>query len=256
MRFDSRSYTHASRVCRVLALCSMLGVGVPYRTVLLCLDIDMFSTRRCRTRGLLAAMLMQRVARTPGRVAAAARVRLHVQARSCSGGTSKPSAKPTSPTTSQAPGVPTATTLFKMSNPELLLDPNKRASWTVVVRTSMRMCLLFKRLSRVSLCVLQGGVIAFFTVYLAWAFYTDPPSNHRPVPKPPPHLEVVKVRTPLLPRAPKVCMYRLAPRIHPSGWCVCVRKTGQCPTNTPVLQVLPDGRQLMKDGSIQRPASS
>ena len=33
MRFDSRSYTHASRVCRVLALCSVLGVGVPYRTV-------------------------------------------------------------------------------------------------------------------------------------------------------------------------------------------------------------------------------
>ena len=32
-RFDSRSYTHASRVCRVLALCSVLGVGVPYRTV-------------------------------------------------------------------------------------------------------------------------------------------------------------------------------------------------------------------------------
>ena len=30
MRFDSRSYTHASRVCRVLALCSLLGVGVPY----------------------------------------------------------------------------------------------------------------------------------------------------------------------------------------------------------------------------------
>ena len=35
-RFDSRSYTHASRVCRVLALCSVLGVGVPYRTCTVC----------------------------------------------------------------------------------------------------------------------------------------------------------------------------------------------------------------------------
>ena len=32
MRFDSRSYAHASHACRVLALCSVLGVGV-YRTV-------------------------------------------------------------------------------------------------------------------------------------------------------------------------------------------------------------------------------
>ena len=33
------------------------------------------------------------------------------------------------------PEVPTATRLFLLSNPELLLDPNKRASWAIVVRT-------------------------------------------------------------------------------------------------------------------------
>ncbi|KAL1520504.1 hypothetical protein AB1Y20_022083 [Prymnesium parvum] len=82
------------------------------------------------------------------------------------------------------PGVPTVTRLFLLSNPELMFDPKKRASWAVV-----------------------GGVVAFFSVYIAWAFYTDPPSNHTAARQPNPLVDVRKV--------------------------------------------LPDGRRLMSDGSIQ-----
>lgn len=48
------------------------------------------------------------------------------------------------------PSIPDATTLFKMSNPELWLDPDKRSSWYVV-----------------------GGVIAFFSVYLTVSAYRE-----------------------------------------------------------------------------------
>ena len=48
------------------------------------------------------------------------------------------------------PGVPVATTLFKLSNPELMRDPKRRASWMIT-----------------------GGVAAFFAVYLSWTFYWE-----------------------------------------------------------------------------------
>lgn len=49
-----------------------------------------------------------------------------------------------------SPPIPDATTVFKMSNPELLLDPNKRASWKIV-----------------------GAVVAFFSVYLTVSAYRE-----------------------------------------------------------------------------------
>ena len=48
------------------------------------------------------------------------------------------------------PEVPTATTLFKLTNPELMLDPRRRRSWLIT-----------------------GGVAAFFAVYLSWTFYWE-----------------------------------------------------------------------------------
>lgn len=63
--------------------------------------------------------------------------------------------------------VPDATTLFKLTNPELMLDHRKAHSWFVV-----------------------GGVIAFFSVYLAYLFATEP---ERPAQKPPKEDDVVRV---------------------------------------------------------------
>ena len=48
------------------------------------------------------------------------------------------------------PSVPDATTFFKMSNPELMLDPASTSSWRIV-----------------------GGVVAFFTVYLTLSAYRE-----------------------------------------------------------------------------------
>ena len=81
--------------------------------------------------------------------------------------------------------VPTATTMFRLSNPEAFMDPNKRISWVVT-----------------------GVVAAFLAARLAYAAYQDSGA-------PPARVE------PILPAE--------------------------------VLKELPDGRLLMKDGSIQRP---
>ena len=48
------------------------------------------------------------------------------------------------------PSIPDATTLFKLSNPELMLDPRKNASWMVVF-----------------------SVIAFFGTYMTWTAWRE-----------------------------------------------------------------------------------
>ena len=48
------------------------------------------------------------------------------------------------------PSIPDATTFFKMSNPELMLDPNSRVSWKIV-----------------------GGVVLFFATYLSVTAYRE-----------------------------------------------------------------------------------
>ena len=62
--------------------------------------------------------------------------------------------------------VPVATTLFKLTNPELMVDPAKRSSW-----------------------ILCGGVVSFFAVYIAYLEYTEPPP---PKTQPPPSENDVK----------------------------------------------------------------
>ena len=86
----------------------------------------------------------------------------------------------------------------------------------------------------------QGGVVAFFTVYLAWAFYTDPPSNYRAQPPTPPHLEVAKVR---------VVRVRVRHTIVDEDRRQIIDPHAR---DQPCAQVLPDGTRLMKDGSIQK----
>lgn len=63
--------------------------------------------------------------------------------------------------------MPDATTVFKMSNPELMLDHNKRSSWAIV-----------------------GGVVAFFSVYLTYtAIFKDRIFDAAPPPSDSPHPE-------------------------------------------------------------------
>ena len=75
---------------------------------------------------------------------------------SSSGDTKSSSGKATSSSKADDDGAPAAapipdsTTLFRMSNPELLLDPNKRMHWLFV-----------------------GGTIAFFAVYLSVTAYRE-----------------------------------------------------------------------------------
>jgi len=88
------------------------------------------------------------------------------------------------------PPVPDGTTLFRLANPELLLDPNRSHSWVIV-----------------------GGVVAFFGAYLAYCYATDDFWT------------------------PKPQAGAAAAEVDPS-----------------VRKVLPDGRLLMDDGSIRRPA--
>ena len=89
------------------------------------------------------------------------------------------------------PSVPDATTLFKLSNPELLLDPKKRASWSVV-----------------------AGVVVFFSVYLGVTAY----------------------REGLLTGEKKLAEEYAA----------------EVTRELEVQKVLPDGRLLLRDGSIVR----
>lgn len=89
------------------------------------------------------------------------------------------------------PSIPVATTLFKMSNPELMLDPNKRASWRIV-----------------------AGVVAFFGCYMTYTAYQEG----------------------LL-----------------TGDGGAQQQAAESRFNADVQKVLPDGRLLMRDGSIVRP---
>lgn len=90
------------------------------------------------------------------------------------------------------PIIPDATTVFKMSNPEQMLDPKKRSSWVVT------------------------GVVALgCAAWLGWAAWKDYNSGIFDAPAPVP-----------------------APADAQKGG---------------VAKVLPDGRRLMRDGSIQPP---
>ena len=93
------------------------------------------------------------------------------------------------------PPIPDATTLFKLSNPELLLDPQKRASWRIV-----------------------AGVVAFFSCYLTYTAYKEG----------------------LLTDGPAQLQHQAEE----------MRREAE------VQKVLPDGRLLMRDGSIVRPPKS
>ena len=93
----------------------------------------------------------------------ASRVGLRARGRWVSGG-AKNESKPPPPGAPPPPGpsaaydadgkplpsIPDATTVFKLSNPELMLDPRKSASWAIV-----------------------AGVVAFFSVYLTWTAYRE-----------------------------------------------------------------------------------
>ena len=100
------------------------------------------------------------------------------------------SSKPKKPPT---PSIPDATTVFKMSNPELMLDPNKRASWKIV-----------------------GGVVAFFTVYLSYTAYKEG-------------------------------------LFADAGQSMSAEYATEKRHEANVQKILPDGRLLMRDGSIVRP---
>ena len=135
------------------------------------------------------------------------------------------------------PSIPDATTFFKMSNPELMLDPDKRGSWYVV-----------------------GGVIAFFSVYLSVTAYREglfdaTSSTADPTASDFTDAEVHKV-------TPCAAMRTgTRPRAHASA-ASCTPPVGR--RNSGILtdtaqphpcraQLLPDGRALMKDGSIRTP---
>ena len=85
----------------------------------------------------------------------AARSRLHVArfarsarlpARSLSSSTPPPPPPPDK--TPDKPEVPDSAFLFRMTNPELFMDPNKRSNWYIV-----------------------AGVWAFFAAYIGWTYW-------------------------------------------------------------------------------------
>ena len=127
----------------------------------------------------------------------AARSRLHVAhfgrsarlpTRSLS---SSPPPPPPPDKTPDKPEVPDSTFLFRMTNPELFMDPNKRSNWYIV-----------------------AGVWAFFAVYIGWTYWrVDLPAQRAKEAAPPPPARV----------------------------------------EDEVVRTLPDGRQLLRDGSIRRP---
>lgn len=80
-----------------------------------------------------------------------------------------------------------------MSNPELMLDPSKRASWAIV-----------------------AGVVAFFSVYLTWTAYREG-------------------------------------LLSDGGQKLAEEEAQELQQMLEVQKVLPDGRLLMRDGSIQKP---
>ena len=94
------------------------------------------------------------------------------------------------------PSIPDATTVFRLSNPELMLDPRKSASWAVVF-----------------------GVIAFFGTYLGWTAWREG-------------------------------------LLGDGGAKLAAEYAAECERDLEVRQVLPDGRLLMRDGSIRRPPAA
>ena len=90
------------------------------------------------------------------------------------------------------PVIPDATRLFKLSNPELMLDPKKGASWMVV-----------------------GSVVAFFGVYLTWTAYREG-------------------------------------LLFDGGQKMAEDHAAEVTYEAEVQKVLPDGRLLLRDGSIVR----
>ena len=128
----------------------------------------------------------------------AARSRLHVArfarsarlpARSLSSSTPPPPPPPDK--TPDKPEVPDSTFLFRMTNPELFMDPNKRSNWYIV-----------------------AGVWAFFAAYIGWTYWrVDLPAQRAKEAAPPPPARV----------------------------------------EDEVVRTLPNGRQLLRDGSIRRP---
>ena len=85
--------------------------------------------------------------------------------------------------------------MFKLSNPELMLDPNKRASWKVV-----------------------AGVVAFFSVYMSYTAYKEG-------------------------------------LLTDGGQSMSAEHATDKRHEANVQKILPDGRLLMRDGSIVRPPS-
>ena len=90
------------------------------------------------------------------------------------------------------PSIPDATVLFKMSNPELLLDEKKSSSWKLV-----------------------GGVVLFFSVYLTVTAYREG-------------------------------------LLFDGGQKLAEQHAEEARQQADVLKELPDGRVLMRDGSIRR----
>lgn len=91
------------------------------------------------------------------------------------------------------PSIPDATTVFKLSNPELMLDPRKSASWAIVF-----------------------GVIVFFGTYLSWTAYREG-------------------------------------LLSDGGQKFAEAHAEEIRQELEVQKVLPDGRLLMRDGSIRKP---
>ena len=90
------------------------------------------------------------------------------------------------------PSIPDATTLFKLSNPELMLDPRKSASWMVV-----------------------GSVIVAFAAILTFTAYREG-------------------------------------LLSDGGQKLAEQYAEEVKQELDVRQVLPDGRLLMRDGSIRK----
>ena len=138
------------------------------------------------------------------------------------------------------PEVPTATTLFKFTNPELMLDPRRRRSWLIT-----------------------GGVAAFFAVYLSWTFYWEAREaaaaqqreleNAPPAAGAPPTGDVAKVPPP---NRHAHCRQRPGasmPAAYSAIACAVTRGHGsprRQPAPSSRAQVLPNGRLLLRDGSI------
>ena len=89
------------------------------------------------------------------------------------------------------PSIPDSTTLFRMSNPELLLDPRKNAHWAIV-----------------------AGTVVFFGIYLGVTAYRE--------------------------------------GLFDASGASAEQAAKEQREKVDVVRVLPDGRTLLRDGSIVR----